>query len=131
MKLRPAIPATVLQKLRKICLSLDGVTEEDAWIGTRFTVKKRNFAHVLTVFEGHPPTYAKAARADGPLVMVTFRAVEPPRAPYFPCAWGTTWGTKVVGVVIDAKTDWKALRALIVESHRLMMKTPGKKVFAG
>lgn len=120
MKLRPAIPDAVLTKLRKICLSLDGVTEENAWVGVRFVVKKRNFAHVLTVFEGHPPAYAKAARAEGPLVMLTFRAVEPPQAPYFPCVWGTTWGTKVVGVVIDAKTDWKEVRAFITESHRLL-----------
>lgn len=120
MRLRPAIPDGVLKRLRKICLALDGAAEEAAWLGVRFVVRKRNFAHVLTVFEGHPPAYARAAGHDGPLAMLTFRAIEPPTAPFFPCAWGTTWGTKVVGVVLNAETDWKRVGALVTESHRLL-----------
>lgn len=120
MRLRPAIPDGVLKRLRKICLALDGAAEEAAWLGVRFVVRKRNFAHVLTVFEGHPPAYARAAGHDGPLVMLTFRALESPTAPFFPCAWGATWGTKVVGVVLNAETDWKRVGALVTESHRLL-----------
>lgn len=121
MKLRPAIPASVLKKLRTICLGLDGTEEENAWVGVRFVVRKRNFAHVLTVFEGHPPAYARVVENDGPLVMLTFRSLTPPEPPYFVCPWGMKWGAQVIGVVIDAKTDWKRLRALLIESHRLLV----------
>jgi hypothetical protein len=49
------------------------VIEETAWVGTRWMVRKRNFAHVLKIEDGWPPAYARAAASDGPVVVMTFR----------------------------------------------------------
>ena len=42
---------TLVERLRAICLRLPEVDEEDAWVGVRWVVRRRNFAHVLTVVE--------------------------------------------------------------------------------
>jgi hypothetical protein len=42
-------------ELRAICLGLPEAREERAWVGTRWMVGKKTFAHVLTVEDGWPP----------------------------------------------------------------------------
>ena len=42
----PASPPRILARVRKICLALPDVVEEQAWVGVRWTIRKRNFAHV-------------------------------------------------------------------------------------
>ncbi len=122
-----AVPVSILAKLRAICLKLPGASEEAAWVGTRWVVRKRNFAHVVRIDGGWPRAYAKAAGSDGPLVVLTFRASDilrdalrdaGPR--FFVPLWGTRWGTKVVGIKLERKIDWKEVQTLIVESHRLL-----------
>jgi len=122
-----AVPVSILAKLRAICLELPGASEEAAWVGTRWMVRKRNFAHVVRIDAGWPPAYAKAAGSDGPLVVLTFRASAMLRDAlrdagprFFVPAWGTRWGTKVVGIKLDRNVDWKEVRTLIEESHRLL-----------
>jgi hypothetical protein len=55
---RRPVPDDIIERLRTVCLALPEVDEEAAWVGTRWTVRRRNFAHVLTVDTtgGHPPT---------------------------------------------------------------------------
>ena len=122
-----AAPPRILARLRAMCLRLPGVSEEAAWVGTRWVVRKRNFAHVVRIVDGKPPAYAKAAGADGPLVVLTFRTTDLMRdalrdagARFFVPVWGTQWGTKVVGVKLDGKIDWAEIEALVGESHRLL-----------
>jgi predicted DNA-binding protein (MmcQ/YjbR family) len=126
-----AVPVSILAKLRAICLKLPGASEEAAWVGTRWVVRKRNFAHVVRIDEGWPPAYAKAAGSDGPLVVLTFRASDMLRDAlrdagprFFIPACGTRWGTKVVGIKLDRNTDWKEVKTLIAESHRLLAPAP-------
>lgn len=127
------VPAAILAKLRHICLKLPGVVEQPAWVGTRWVVRKRNFAHVVVIYGGKPRAYARAAGSDGPLVVLTVRTVDPSkkRLPYFHAPWGTKWGAQVLGVVLEPKTDWKKVRALIVESHRLLAPASRKAKPAG
>ena len=40
-------PEEILDKLREICLAFPDAYEEDAWAGTRWCVRKKNFAHVV------------------------------------------------------------------------------------
>jgi|SoiMethySBSTD1v2_1073268.scaffolds.fasta_scaffold12586_8 YjbR protein len=117
----------IVAKLRLICLGLPEAYEEEAWVGTRWMVRKRNFAHVLEIDGGWPPAYARAAGTDGPVVVVTFRTSDllygafreqGPR--FFQAEWGTRWGTKVVGVKLGKRVDWDELEVLIAESYRLL-----------
>lgn len=128
-------PASILARLRAICLGLPEAYEEAAWAGTRWMVRKRNFAHVLTIDGGWPPVYARAAGSDGPLTVLTFRAsgllydaLRTAGPPFFHAAWGTQWGTKVIGLAIGKGVDWKEVAALLTESYRLLAP---KKLVAG
>jgi hypothetical protein len=62
-----------LERVRALCLALPEVVEEQAWVGTRWTIRKKNFAHVVEIVDGHPPAYAEAADATSATVL-TFRA---------------------------------------------------------
>lgn len=80
----------VLAKLRSICLALPEAYEEAAWVGTRWMIRKRNFAHLVEI----------AAGTNGSVTVLTFRAagmlydtLRTTGAPYFQPAWGTRWGT--------------------------------------
>jgi hypothetical protein len=121
------IPPKILAKLRVMCLGLPEAYEEQAWAGTRWIIRKRNFAHVVKIADGWPPAYARAAASDGPLVVLTFRTTDVLRdalrdvgARFFVPAWGTKWGTKVVGLKLDKDVDWKEVETLVVESYRLL-----------
>jgi hypothetical protein len=120
---RRPVPDDIIERLRTVCLALPEVDEEAAWVGTRWTVRRRNFAHVLTVDEGWPPAYARVAGSDGPLTMLTFRAsLEEADAlgaaghPYF----RPRWWPDIVGLALDAATDWDEVIELVTESYCLL-----------
>jgi hypothetical protein len=117
------VPDAVLHRLRRICVALPEVREEEAWAGTRWRIRTKTFAHVVMIDDGWPPAYARAARSDGPLVVLTFRAADaeldalthtgPPffKPPWFP---------DIVGLGIDDGTDWEEVAELVTESYRLL-----------
>jgi hypothetical protein len=64
---------------------------------------------------------------DGPLTVLTFRmpglafhALCDAGPRFFQAEWGTRWQTKVAGMALDNRTDWKEVDALVVESYRLL-----------
>jgi len=123
---RDVAPQT-LAKLRAICGALPGAVEQIAWVGVRWQVRKRTFAHVLVIDDGWPPAYARAAGSDGPLTVLTFRSAGPlcdalcaSGAPFFRAQWGVTWGTKVVGMRLEGRVAWKKVAALLAGSHALL-----------
>ena len=67
------VPRKVVTKLRSVCRRLPEAYEEQAWVGTRWCIRKRTFADVLAVESGSPPAYARAAATSGPVTLVTFR----------------------------------------------------------
>ena len=114
------VPADVVARLRSLCLGLPDAYEERAWRGTRWMVRKRTFAHVLTVDEGHPAAYARAAGETGPVVVMTFRApgseldaLVRTGHPFFKAGWGFD----VVGVVLTADVDWDEIGELLTDSY--------------
>jgi len=111
-----------MERLKAICRALPNAVEEPAWLGMRWKVGGKTFAHVLPISRGHPAAYAKAAGIDDGVVL-TFRSEVALAAPYFHAVWGTKWGPQVYGVVLGPKPDWKQLRPLLAESHRLMATT--------
>ena len=113
---------SVVSRLRAICLELPEAYEEQAWVGTRWMIRKKNFAHVLAIDSGWPPAYARAAKSDGPLTVVTFRSgarLEAPRfskVPFFKPVW---W-PDIAGLAIDAATDWDEVADLLTGSYCLL-----------
>lgn len=117
------VPDELVEPLREICLALPGAYEEQAWIGTRWRVRGRTFAHVLTIEPDHDIVYTRVA-GDGrtePLPLLTFRA--PPEEldalvaagpPYFKGSWGRD---VVVLVLPDHDVDWAEITELVTESY--------------
>ena len=117
------VPRAIVAKLQLVCLDLPEAYEEAAWTGTRFMVKKKNFAHVLMIDRGWPPAYAKVARTNGPACVLTFRTARPAadtprfhRAPFFLAGW---W-PDLAGLVLDADTDWYDVSELVTRSYRAL-----------
>lgn len=114
------VPEQVLSKVRAVCLSLPESYEERAWVGVRWRVRTRTFAHVLTIDDGKPQAHASAAATDGPATVMTFRAPDDELDmfrnaghPYFHGGWGRD----VVGMVVDDRTDWDEVAELLTESY--------------
>ena len=119
----PEVPAEVLAELRSVCLGLPETYEEPAWVGTRWCVRKKTFAHVFAVDEGSPPSIAKVARAIGPGTMLVFRSAGPELValrnagpPFFYAGWGRD----VIAMVLGPYTDWTEVAELLTESYCVM-----------
>jgi len=123
MRERPEPPAEVVSRLRGICLALPDAYEEKAWTGVRWRVRNDTFAHVLMVAAGWPPAYARAAGSGGPMCVLTFRSavagLDPQhyaQAPFF----RPRWWPDIVGLRLDAATDWGAVEELVRGSYALL-----------
>ena len=114
------VPLEILAALRPVCLGLPEAYEEPAWAGIRWRIRKRTFAHVLTVEAGSPPAYSRAAASAGPVTVMTFRSSGPElevlRASGHPF-FKPGWGPNVVGMVLDADADWEEVAELVTESY--------------
>jgi hypothetical protein len=120
MREHPRVPESVLSELRLTCLDLPEVTEEAAWLGTRWVVAKKNFAHVLMIDHGYPPAYARAAHHEGPACVLTFRSAlataEAPRFARLPF-FRPPWFANIVGLFLDENSDFQEISELLVASY--------------
>lgn len=117
------VPAGILDRVRAICLALPEAYEESAWIGVRWRVRKRTFAHVATIEEDGPASFRKAFDVDGETTVVTFRAVHEEREaltsqgkPFY----NADWGRHAMGMLIDGDTDWDEVEELLTDSFCMM-----------
>jgi hypothetical protein len=117
----------VLARLRAVCLGLPEAHEEQAWVGTRWRVRTRTFAHVLALADGWPPAYARAAGTDGPCMVLTFRSsgaeldvLGATGHPFF----RPPWAPDVVGMLLepgdDGGVDWTEVTELLTDSYCVM-----------
>ena len=120
MRARLDAPPEIVERLRAVCLTLPDAYEEDAWVGTRWCVRKKNFAHVVQIEDGWPPAYARAVGSNKSQCVLTFRSSGEELAvlaahgsPFFKPPW---W-SDIVGVVIDDDTDWGEIAELVIESY--------------
>lgn len=122
MDARAAVSEPIVSRLRAICLELPEAYEEQAWVGTRWMIRKKNFAHVLVIESGWPPAYARAANSEGPMTVLTFRSGARLQAPRFsrPPFFKPVWWPDIAGMTIDARTDWDEATDLITASYRLL-----------
>ena len=117
------VPSTTLHQVRSACLALPETYEEPAWVGTRWRVRTRTFAHLLDVDGGWPKAYSRAAATDGPATVLTFRAsgaelgaLRCAGRPFF----ATPWRDDEVGLVLDGTVDWTEVHELLAESYRVL-----------
>jgi len=127
----PRVPDAILARLRKACLALPEACEEQAWVGTRWRIRKETFAHVLMIAGGWPPVYARAAGSDGPVCVLTFQSLGPrvdphtfSQAPWF----RPLWRPDIVGRTLGSREDWKDIAKLVTASYCLL--APKKLVAA-
>lgn len=106
------VPAGFLAELRSVCASLPESVEEQAWAGTRWRIRTRTFAHVLTL-----------DAPAGPTTVMTFRSADPELEalrgaghPFFQPGWGTN----TVGMVLEDGTDWGEVAELLTESYCIL-----------
>jgi hypothetical protein len=106
---------------RELCLALPDAYEEDAWVGTRWMVRRRTFAHLLEIVDGYPPSYAAAAGIGGPATVLTFRVEGSELAAVLagPASFGPLWNRNDVGIRLDRYADRGELGELLVDSYRL------------
>jgi hypothetical protein len=114
------VPLEMVATIRSVCLGLPEAYEEPAWVGTRWRIRTRTFAHVLTIDSGWPPAYSRAAGVNGPVAVLTFRSSGPELDvlrsaghPFF----APPWRADEVGMVLDADVDWNEVAELLTESY--------------
>ena len=114
------VPPEILDRLRPICRGLPETYEEPAWIGVRWRIRKRTFAHVYTPDPARHPVYARHLIAGEPPTMMTFRVpaaellgLTSGGLPFFRAAWGRN----VAGVLLGDDTDWTEIAELLTDSY--------------
>ena len=116
----PMVPLEIVDRLSDICLSLPDAYEEPAWVGVRWRIRKRTFAHVVTRAEDYPGASDRAGGVFGPVTTLQFRA--PPSEfevlgrlgyPFF----RPGWGSNVVGLVLADEVDWDEVAELLTDSY--------------
>ncbi|WP_199547773.1 MmcQ/YjbR family DNA-binding protein [Streptomyces sp. N35] len=117
------VPPEILNRLRSICRHLPESYEEPAWIGMRWRIRTRTFAHVYAPDPDRHPVYAPYATAGQELVVVTFRVPADDllglTVDGFPFL-RAGWGHNVVAAVLGDHTDWTELTELITDSYCAM-----------
>jgi hypothetical protein len=123
MKQHPDVPHELIARVRSICLGFPEAREGAAWVGVRWRIRAKTFAHVLVIDAGWPPAYAKAAGSDGPVCVLTFRSFLPEvdnaafrEHPFFKPVW---W-PDIAGMIFGDGTDWDEVSALLAASYRKM-----------
>jgi len=123
---RAEVAPQIVARLRAICLRLPQVREEEAWVGTRWRVRTKTFAHVLAVADGWPPAYARAASTDGPATVLTFRSSGPELealGEVGPPFFRPVWHPQAVGMVLGDDVDWDEVAELLTESYCMLAPT--------
>lgn len=117
-----AFLADCIARVGDTALSLPDAYEEDAWVGVRWRVRTRTFAHVAPVDGSSPAIDLAAGRAERPEpeVIMTFRSTGDELDvlvrvghPFFKPLWSPT----VVGVHLTPATDWDEIAELVTESY--------------
>jgi hypothetical protein len=103
------VPHEVEVRLREMCGELPEAYEQRAWVGTRWMVRNRTFAHVLGVEIGDAPAVVVLSfRSAGEELEVLRHAGHP----FFVLGWGRD----AIGMVLESGTDWDEVRELVTES---------------
>lgn len=119
------VPDDVLARVRAVCAPLPGVHEEPAWVGTRWRVRSKTFAHVLTTDGVRPAAHVRVAGVTGPALLLVFRAAGMELDVLSRCGppfFRGNWGTGVIGMVLGTgggrrDVDWDEVAELLTDSY--------------
>lgn len=103
------VPEDVETNLRAVCLALPDAYEERAWVGTRWRVRGKTFAHVLGVEIDSVVRTVLSFRSQGEELEILRHTGHP----FFVLGWGRD----AMGMVLDADTDWDEVGELVTESY--------------
>jgi predicted DNA-binding protein (MmcQ/YjbR family) len=103
------VPEDVETNLRAVCLALPDAYEERAWVGTRWRVRSKTFAHVLGVEIDSVVRTVLSFRSQGEELEILRHTGHP----FFVLGWGRD----AMGMVLDADTDWSEVGELVTESY--------------
>ena len=110
----------ILDRLRPICRGLPEVQEEPAWIGVRWRIRKRTFAHVYTADPERNLSYPRHLVAGDPPTLMTFRVpaddllgLTGSGFPFFRAGWGRN----VAGAFLGDHTDGSEIAELLTDSY--------------
>jgi hypothetical protein len=103
---RPPVPVEWVDRLSAILAAFPEVREHDAWIGMAWKVRSATVAHV---FGGEDQLFRITFRAEPDEVV----AFEHMGGPYFRAGWGSN----VVGLLLDDRTDWDEVAELLTDSY--------------
>ncbi|SBT39143.1 MmcQ/YjbR family DNA-binding protein [Micromonospora auratinigra] len=114
------VPPEILDRLRPICRRLPESYEEPAWIGVRWRIRRRTFAHVYSPDPARHPVHARRTVDGGPPTLMTFRVpgddllgLTAEGFPYF----RADWGHDVACAVLGTHTDWTEIAELVTDSY--------------
>lgn len=96
-------------RLRDLVADLPKCHEEDAWVGVRWRVGTATIAHV---FGGEDGLFRIIFKGE-PAEVMAFQHLG---SPYFKASWGTD----VIGMILDDATDWEELGELVTDSYCLV-----------
>jgi predicted DNA-binding protein (MmcQ/YjbR family) len=119
----PDVPGDVLDRLRAICLALPESHEQQAWVGTRWRIRTKTFAHVLGISDEYPPAHSRDVPLVGDATVLTFRAAGQELHalangghPFYK----PSWHPQVVGMIVEPDVDWSEVGELLTESYCLL-----------
>ena len=115
--------ADAVARVSAIALDLPDAFEEDAWVGTRWKIRTKTFAHVVPIEDGKPHAYATAAGTSGPATVLTFRAVGEDLAALTamgPPFFKPVWFRDIVGIELTDDVDWTEVAELVIDSYCLL-----------
>lgn len=105
-KERPEVPEEWVRRIDAVLSAFPRCAAEPAWVGTRWRVGSATVAHV---FGGEDGLFRIMFRAEPDEVM----ALQHLGDPYFKASWGSD----VVGLLLDDDTDWAELAELLTDSY--------------
>ena len=105
---RPGVPTALLRRLDTVFADLPECYREGAWVGERWRVCKATVAHV---FGGEDQQLLIVLRAPEAEVMA-FEHLGPSH-------FKAGWGSNVVGIILDADTDWGDVAEMLTDSYCL------------
>lgn len=113
------IDPEVLRRVDAICSALPDAYREPAWIGVRWRVRRRTFAHLYALGPGDESSLMPSGHTGTGLTALTFRApaeeLEALRQAG-PPFHHVGWGRDVMAVVVDDSTDWVEVAELLTDS---------------
>jgi hypothetical protein len=114
------VPPEILDRLRPIGRRLPEAYEEPAWIGVRWRIRNRTFAHVYQPEPERHPIYAQYPAAGEHPTVMTFRVpaddllgLTGSGFPFFRAGWGRN----VAGALLGDHTDWIEIAELVTDSY--------------